>query len=122
MSERRFPPLRRRLFVAILVIVLVSIGVTFAVGIVLSRQAVERANLDDLAHQADLIAGRESQSDVLLPLSRLEQLRPYLERHNQQVRVVKLDRPSQYLDSEQLADVRARRPVKGTVRVPLPRG
>ena len=117
MSARRFPPLRRRLFLAIVVIVLVSIGVTFAVGIVLSRRAVERANLDDLAHQADLIAGRESQSDVLLPLSRLEQLRPFLQRHNQQIKVVKLDRPSPYLDDEELGEVRARRPVEGTVSV-----
>ena len=65
-------PLRRRLFFAIVIIVVVSIGVTFAVGVVLSRRAVERANLDDLAHQADLIAQRENESDVLLPFSRLE--------------------------------------------------
>jgi two-component system sensor histidine kinase BaeS len=116
-SARRFPPLRRRLFLAIVVIVLVSIGVTFAIGVVLSRQAVERANLDDLAHQADLIARRESQSDVLLPLSRLEQLQPFLEKQNQQIRIVKLDKPSPYLAGNELADVRARRPVEGSVSV-----
>ena len=91
MSARRFPPLRRRLFFAIVVIVVVSIGVTFAVGVALSRRAVERANLDDLAHQADLISQRESQSDVLLPFSRLERLQPFLEKQNQQIKIVDLD-------------------------------
>ena len=113
MSARRFPPLRRRLFFAILVIV-VLIGVTFAVGVVLSRQAVERANIDDLAHQADLIAERESQSDVLLPFSRLERLQPFLDKQNQQIKIVDLDAPSVYLAGEDLTDVRARRPVEGT--------
>ena len=90
-STRRFPPLRRRLFFAIVVIVALSIGVTFAVGVVLSRQAVERANLDDLAHQADLISERESQSDVLLPFSRLERLKPFLAKQNQRFEVVRLE-------------------------------
>ncbi len=114
MSARRFPPLRRRLFFSILVIVVLSIGVTFAVGVVLSRQAVERANLDDLAHQADLIAEREGQFDVLLPFSRLERLQPFLAKQNQQIEIVDLDKPSAYLAGEDLADVRARRPIEGT--------
>ena len=114
---RRFPPLRRRLFFAILVIVVLSIAVTFAVGVVLSRQAVERANIDDLAHQADLIAERESQSDVLLPFSRLARLRPFLEKQNQQIEVVGLNGPSTYLSGDVLRDIRARRPVEGTVTV-----
>jgi two-component system sensor histidine kinase BaeS len=113
-SARRFSPLRRRLFFAILVIVVLSIGVTFAVGGVLSRQAVERANLDDLAHQADLIAERESQSDVLLPFLRLERLQPFLDKQNQQIKIVDLDAPSVYLAGQDLVDVRARRPVEGT--------
>ena len=114
MSARRFPPLRRRLFFAILVIVVLSTGVTFAVGVVLSRQAVERANIDDLAHQADLIAERESQSDVLLPFSRLERLQPFLDKQNQRIQIVDLDAPSVYLAGEDLTEVRARQPVEGT--------
>ncbi|HEU0304965.1 MAG TPA: HAMP domain-containing sensor histidine kinase [Gaiellaceae bacterium] len=115
MSARRFPPLRRRLFFAILVIVVLSIGVTFAVGVVLARRAVERANLDDLAHQADLLADRESQ--FLLPFSRLERLQPFLERQGQDIEVVGLKGPSTYLSGDDLADVRAGRPVEGTVTV-----
>ena len=117
MSARRFPPLRRRLFFAIVVIVVVSIGVTFAVGVVLSRRAVERANLDDLAHQADLLAERESQFDVLLPFSRLKRLQPFLRRQHQQIKIVSLDGSTAYLSGDDLAEVRARRPVEGTVTV-----
>ena len=117
MSARRFPPLRRRLFFAIVIIVVVSIGVTFAVGVALSRRAVERANLDDLAHQADLIAQRENESDVLLPLSRLERLQPFLEKQHQRIEVVDLKQPSTYLEGEHLADVRARLPAGGTITV-----
>jgi two-component system OmpR family sensor kinase len=116
-TERRFPPLRRRLFFAIVVIVVLSIGVTFAVGLVLARRAVERANLADLAHQADLLAERESQFDVLLPFSRLKRLQPFLERQDQQIKVVRLSRPSPYLEGDDLADVRARRRVEGLVTV-----
>jgi hypothetical protein len=116
-SARRFPPLRRRLFFAIVIIVVVSIGVTFAVGVALSRRAVERANLDDLAHQADLIAQRENESDVLLPLSRLERLQPFLEKQDQRIEIVDLKQPSTYLEGEHLADVRARRPAGGTITV-----
>ena len=117
MTERRFPPLRRRLFFAIIVIVVLSIGVTFAVGLVLARRAVERANLDDLAHQADLLAERESQFDVLRPFSTLKRLQPFLERQHQQIKIVRLNRPSPYLEGDDLADVRARRPVEGLVTV-----
>ena len=96
---------------------MVSIGVTFAIGVALSRRAVERANLDDLAHQADLISQRENESDVLLPFSRLERLQPFLEKQNQQIKIVDLDEPSAYLEGEHLADVRARRPAEGTTTV-----
>ncbi len=83
---RAASPLRRRLFFSIVLVVVVSIGVTFAVGVVLTRRAVERANLDDLAHQADLLAQRESQFNVLLPFAQLKQLQPFLARQNQQDR------------------------------------
>ena len=55
-GTRRFPPLRRRLFLATVLIVIASIGVAFGVGAVLTRSAVQKANADDLAHQAELLA------------------------------------------------------------------
>ena len=117
MTERRFPPLRRRLFFAIVIIVVLSIGVTFAVGLVLARRAVERANLADLAHQADLLAERENEFDVLLPLLQLKRLEPFLEKQHQQIKVVRLNRPSPYLAGDALSTVRSRRPAEGSVTV-----
>jgi two-component system sensor histidine kinase BaeS len=116
-TERRFPPLRRRLFFAIVVIVVLSIGVTFVVGLVLARRAVERANLADLAHQADLLSQREREFDVLLPLSQLKRLQPFLEKQHQQIKVVRLNRPSRYLAGDDLATVRSGGPAEGTVTV-----
>jgi two-component system sensor histidine kinase BaeS len=115
--RRSFPPLRRRLFFATALIVVVSIGATFAVGLALTRRAVERANLDDLAHQADLVAQRESQSDVLLPFSRLQRLQPFLAKQNQSIEIVDLRRPSPYLSGDDLGAVRAGRSVEGSVSV-----
>jgi two-component system, OmpR family, sensor kinase len=117
LRRRSAAPLRRRLFFSIILIVVVSIGLTFAIGLALTRRAVERANLDDLAHQADLLAQRENESDVLLPLSRLKRLQPFLAKQNQQIKVVDLRRPSPYLEGEDLALVRTRTPVEGSLTV-----
>ena len=50
--------LRSRLFQAIGVVVLLCVALTIGLGLVLTRRAVERATLQDVEHQADLIAGR----------------------------------------------------------------
>jgi two-component system, OmpR family, sensor kinase len=47
--------LRSRLFQAIGVVVLICVAFTIGLGLVLTRRAVEKATLRDLAHQADLI-------------------------------------------------------------------
>jgi two-component system sensor histidine kinase BaeS len=47
--------LRSRLFQAIGVVVLICVALTIGLGLVLTRRAVEKATLRDLAHQADLI-------------------------------------------------------------------
>ncbi|MGH3053754.1 MAG: sensor histidine kinase, partial [Gaiellaceae bacterium] len=54
--------LRARLFRAIAVVVLICVALTIGVGLVLTRRAVERATLRDLAHQADLIAATQRSS------------------------------------------------------------
>ncbi|HUJ55512.1 MAG TPA: HAMP domain-containing sensor histidine kinase [Gaiellaceae bacterium] len=51
--------LRSRLFQAIAVVVLICVSLTIGLGLVLTRRAVEHATLQDLAHQADLIAGEQ---------------------------------------------------------------
>jgi two-component system, OmpR family, sensor kinase len=73
--------LRTRLFRAIALIVLLCVALTFAVGLALTRRAVDSATLKDLAHQADLIAG--SQTTALSPLTHLPELQPYFDRQHE---------------------------------------
>ena len=63
--------LRSRLFQAIGVVVLICVALTIGVGLVLTRRAVERATLQDLAHQADLFARAEKVS-VAISLSAMQ--------------------------------------------------
>jgi two-component system sensor histidine kinase BaeS len=70
--------LRTRLFGAIALTVAICVTLTVAVGIVLTRRAVDRSALRDLSHQADLIAGQ--QRKALSPLTNLPQLQPYFRR------------------------------------------
>ena len=69
--------LRTRLFRAIALIVLLCVALTFAVGLVLTRRAVDAATVKDVAHQADLIAG--SQRTALSPLTHLPELQHYFD-------------------------------------------
>ena len=48
--------LRSRLFQAIGVVVIICVALTIGVGLLLTRRAVENATLQDVAHQADIIA------------------------------------------------------------------
>ncbi|MER3410375.1 MAG: two-component sensor histidine kinase [Thermoleophilia bacterium] len=113
--RRTFPSLRRRLFVSTVVVVIASIGIALAVGILLTRRAVERANLSDLSHQADLLAQREMED--ILPLSKLKRLQPFLTRQNEVVEVVDLARPSPFLPDRDRLAVRTGEAVQGTVTV-----
>jgi len=108
--------LRSRLFAAIALIVVLSIGVTYGVGLALTRSAVESANLDDLGHQADLLAQQERQS--LLPLAHLARLQPYLVRQHEQARVVPdLSRTSPYLPNGARERVRRGEAAQGHVTI-----
>src|SRR5436190_2212465 len=107
--------LRTHLFAATLAVVVLSIGLMLAIGSVLTRRAVERATLKDLAHQADLIAARES--FAVVPLARLTQLRPYLARQHERGLAVRLDRANPYLTPERQAIVRRGHTLNGSVRV-----
>jgi two-component system sensor histidine kinase BaeS len=73
--------LRTRLFRAIALIALLCVGLTVALGLVLTRRAVDSATLKDLSHQADLIAG--GQSVALSPLTHLPELQKYFARQNE---------------------------------------
>ena len=73
--------LRTRLFRAIALIVLLCVGLTVALGLLLTRRAVDTATLKDLSHQADLIAG--GQRIALSPLTHLPELQKYFARQNE---------------------------------------
>lgn len=73
--------LRSRLFQAIGVVVLICVALTIGLGLVLTRRAVERATLQDLAHQADLIAA--TQVKGLGSSASLGNLRPYFHRQHE---------------------------------------
>ena len=113
--SRATPGLRTRLFASISLIMVLSITVTYIVGLALTRSSVDRANLNDLGHQADLLAQRERAS--LLPLAHLDTLRPFLARQHEQAGVVNLSRSSKYLPDGARALVRAGEPAQGYVTI-----
>ena len=76
--------LRTRLFGAIALTVAICVALTVAVGIVLTRRAVDRGALRDLSHQADLIAG-SSGANVAVSAG-FEKYAPYFERQKEDYR------------------------------------
>ncbi len=79
------PSLRSRLLRAIGLIVALSVAITLALGLLLTRRAVQDATLQDLAHQAALIVGEER--NALLPTAHLPQLAPYLREQHELYRL-----------------------------------
>ena len=73
--------LRTRLFLAIAVIVALCVGLTLALGLILTRRAVDKATLNDVAHQAALIAERERVA--VSPFTYLKALEPYLKQQHE---------------------------------------
>lgn len=112
----RLNSLRTQLFTAIGVILLLSAVLTLGLGGLLTRQAVDRATLRDLSHQADLLAKRE-QSDIL-PLARLRELEPYLERQNERVEILSsLSSKTPFASEETLRKLRAHQDVDGSITI-----
>ena len=109
------PSLRRRLFVVTAVLVVLSVGITLGIGLVLTRRSVERAQLADLAHQADLLAERER--EALLPFVRLGRLKRFLDEQDERILVVPLVKPTPYLSTDEQADLRRGGRIKGRVTV-----
>jgi len=66
--------LRSRLFQAIALVVVLCVGLTLGLGLVLTRRAVDEATLQDVVHQASLIAAREKVA--VSPFTDLEQVVP----------------------------------------------
>jgi signal transduction histidine kinase len=113
-ESRSYPSLRTRLFVAIGLVVVLSVGLTLGIGLVLTRRSVERAKLEALGYQADILAQRERKA--LLAFSNLGPLRRFLARQNEKVVVVRLGLPSAYLDDEERTELRSGHPLQGHLR------
>jgi two-component system sensor histidine kinase BaeS len=99
------------LFGAIGVIVVLSIGVTLAVAIPLTRREAQRSTLRDVSRQADLIAENRRQS--VAGLLNLGALRRQLADQDERLLVAPLGTPSAYLSAADLALLRRNRPVDG---------
>jgi two-component system, OmpR family, sensor kinase len=111
----RLDSLRTRLFAAIVLIVVLSVGLSLLLGALLTRREVERATLRGLAYQADLLAAREG--EAVVPFARLPQLRPYLARQGELIVEARLDGRSPWIPRDKIDDIRERRRVQGTETV-----
>jgi signal transduction histidine kinase len=107
--------LRTNLFVAIVLVVVLSIGLMLAVGSVLTRRAVERATLKDVAHQADILAAREKVA--IFPCIRLKDIQPYFSRQNEIATCVSLAQPSKYLPPDLHRVLQKKKRHNGTIRI-----
>ena len=102
--------LRTRLFQAIAAIVLLCIGLTLALGLILTRRAVDKATLKDVVHQASLIAARERVA--VSPFTDLQPLRPLF---SQQHEI--FDQDPTYLPAAAQLRVSQGLPAEGSVRL-----
>jgi two-component system sensor histidine kinase BaeS len=110
--------LRTNLFAATVLVVALSVGLMLAIGSVLTRRAVERATLKDVAHQADLLARREQVA--IVPCARIrgpQSLQPYFRRQNEIAVCASLKRPSRYLPADLFPKVKATKRLNGTARI-----
>ena len=102
--------LRQRLFAAIAVIVVLCVGLTLALGLLLTRRAVDDATLQDVEHQAALIAERERVA--LQPFTYLKPLQPYLAQQHETYRTSAAALPQSARD-----DLKAGNPARGSVTI-----
>jgi signal transduction histidine kinase len=101
--------LRSRLFRAIGLVVLICVALTIGLGLVLTRRAVDKATLRDVAHQADLIARTQATGNSTLK-SLEARIGPVLNRQHEFVLVQRRDLPK--WAQERLAQ---HRPAQGTM-------
>jgi two-component system sensor histidine kinase BaeS len=97
------------------VVVLLSLGLTLAVGIFLTRRSVEHASVLGLERQVNLLASREK--TALLPFANLPAVRPFLEHQDERLRVVSLKRPSRLLTPQARRLLRKGRTVHGDTTI-----
>ncbi len=106
-----------QLLAAIVVVVLLATAISLVVGAALTRRAVDRSVLQDVAQQADLLAQRERVALLPLAPGRLESLRTFLARQDERAVVAPLDGSSKYLPGDAAARVRTSGVSNGTISV-----
>ena len=110
----RFASLRARLFAAIALVALLSLALALALGAFLTRRAVERNTLRDVAAQLDILVVREQ--DAVLPFARLRSLHEkVLDRQDERLLPVPLDGSSPLLPPDRAAQLRRGVPLEGTL-------
>jgi two-component system sensor histidine kinase BaeS len=107
--------LRTNLFVATVLVVVLSVGLMLVVGALLTRRQVEHATLEGLAHQADVLAARELAS--IFPLVHLPALNKVLRRQDERALSVRLKKRSPYLPPDVRARIRKGQSVDTTVNI-----
>jgi two-component system OmpR family sensor kinase len=107
--------LRARLFVAVALTVLVSIGVTVGVGALLVRRSVERDATKSLVRQADLLAVQERKAPTTP--ERLANLGLFLATQEQRLAILTRAQAALLLPQAGGEALRAGRPVHGSVTI-----
>ena len=116
-KRRSFPPLRRRLFLATVLIVIVSIGIAFGVGVVLTRNAVETANVDGLARQAQLIKNQQESGIYPFSPANVKKLGSFLAKQHEELHLFPVAKSTPYLADSQRLELLHGSSVKGTSTV-----
>jgi len=113
----RRPSLRALLFAATAAVVVLSVGLTLAIGLTVTRREVERATLRDVSHQADLLAERERVA--LVPCARINErsLKLYFARQQEQPQCAALKKLALYLPGDRRALLRKKGALNGTVAI-----
>jgi two-component system, OmpR family, sensor kinase len=113
----RRPSLRALLFAATSAVVVLSVGLTVAIGLTVTRREVERATLRDVSHQADLLAERERVA--LVPCARINErsLKLYFARQQEKAHCAALKKLAVYLPGDRSALLRKKAALNGTVTV-----
>jgi signal transduction histidine kinase len=104
--------LRSRLFRAIGVVVLICVALTIGLGLVLTRHAVQRATLQDLAHQADLIA--PSLRNAISAQTSLDTLKPFFKPQDEQPLLTSSEAPA-ILPPRARSELAGKQPAEGTL-------
>ena len=102
--------LRTRLFLAIGLIVLLCVALTVVLGLVLTRRAVDKATLQDVRHQATLMAQRERDAVSAFTYLKSRQFQQLLAQQHEHYRL-----GAGFLPADAQALVREHHPAHGTV-------